>query len=150
MAVGRIALLDAIKSKMGWLARYEKLLSQNIANAETPGYKARGLERPDFGALLDRVGATRPRRDGDVTAAVRPVHLIATSPAHFGVSLTAAGEGRPGEPVSTEPKPNGNTVDLESELVEVGKTQMDYGLMVELYRKQLGFLRLALGRAPGR
>ncbi|RMF71196.1 MAG: hypothetical protein D6740_07080 [Alphaproteobacteria bacterium] len=150
MAMARIALLDAIKSKMGWLARYEKLLSQNIANAETPGYKAKGLERPDFGALLDRVGATRPRRDSDVAAAVRPVHLVATSPAHFGVSLAAGDGARPGEPVSTEPKPNGNTVDLESELVEVGKAQMDYGLMVELYRKQLGFLRLALGRAPGR
>lgn len=150
MAVQNIALLEAIKSRMGWLARYEKLLAQNIANADTPGYKAQGLARPDFSALLERVGATAPRRDDIVTASVRPVALLATDPSHFGVRLAAGGDAGPADPVSTEPKPNGNTVDLESELIEVGRTQMDYGLMVELYRKQLGFLRLALGRGGGR
>ncbi|GER03554.1 hypothetical protein JCM17846_12360 [Iodidimonas nitroreducens] len=39
---------------------------------------------------------------------------------------------------------DGNAVDLEDQLLAVAENQMNHGLMVELYRKQVGLMRVAI------
>ncbi len=148
MDFSRIPLLEAIRMRMHWLNRNQQVLSQNIANADTPGYKAKELERPDFAALVaatERRARHAARADGPP-----PVTLRATSPLHFGTGASLEDGPRVKTVRAEEVQPNGNDVDLERQLLEVSKTQMDYGLMVNLYRKQVSLLKMALGRGSGR
>jgi flagellar basal-body rod protein FlgB len=43
-----------------------------------------------------------------------------------------------------ETSPSGNAVILEEQLIEVAKTQSDYQLMVNLYRKHMDMVRTAV------
>ncbi|GER08639.1 flagellar basal body rod protein FlgB [Iodidimonas muriae] len=142
MDLSKIPLMAAIKDRMQWLNRNQTVLAKNIANSDTPGYKPQALAAQDFSALVDSTSASR-------TAGPRSVGLRATQSGHF----AGAGDGSDGlrvvdAPV-TEVAPDGNAVDLEEQLLAVAQNQMDHGMMVELYRKQVGFLRSALRGSNG-
>ena len=52
MNLPEIPLLSMLKERMGWLNQRQNLLSQNVANADTPGYTARDLKPVDFEQAL--------------------------------------------------------------------------------------------------
>jgi flagellar basal-body rod protein FlgB len=131
MDLSKIPFFDLINKRLSWLAQRQDLLAQNVANGDTPGYKARDLKEPSFAELVRGTGGT-----------VRPV---ATQPAHFG-----ANEQGPRwaaiDDKSSAPTINGNSVDMENELIKVSKTGIDYQFAINLYRKQIGMIKTALGR----
>jgi flagellar basal-body rod protein FlgB len=47
---------------------------------------------------------------------------------------------------TTETKPDGNNVTLEDQLLTLGQVQADFAAMTNLYRKQMGLMKTALGR----
>lgn len=55
MDLRNLTLFDMTKTKMDWLAQRQKILAQNIANANTPNYKARDLRELDFNREIERV-----------------------------------------------------------------------------------------------
>jgi flagellar basal-body rod protein FlgB len=63
----------------------------------------------------------------------------------FGSSVAANAHTERDEKVF-ETKPNGNNVSLEEQLGELANVQMEYAEMTNLYRKQLGLFRIALGK----
>lgn len=101
------------------LARYaaarQEVIAENIANADTPGFKARDLE--PFEAVYSRRLQTR---DG---AAAAP-RLV---------------ENRDGA------SPNGNTVSLEDQMWRSAAAARQHETAVTLYAKTLSILRVALG-----
>ncbi len=139
MASDAFALFDAIARRMAWLGRRQDVLARNIANADTPGFVAKDLEEAPFGRMLAR--RLRP---------ASTVRLAATHSAHLGGDRRA---GKGPEPrvveAPDERTPSGNAVALEEQLVKVARTQMDYRLMSNLYRKHLALFRAALGRGGG-
>lgn len=145
MDLSKIPLMAALKSRMQWLNRNQLVHGQNIANADTPGFKPMRQAGQDFSALVESVSGQ--------AAALRapgPVVLRATHAAHLGSGGGPAGDPAIEEAPFDQVAPDGNAVDLEAELMEVAKNQMDYGLMTELYRKQIGLMRIALrGRDGG-
>ena len=50
------AILSGIRAEMKHLADRQRVISQNIANSETPGFKARDVAAPNFSALLAAQG----------------------------------------------------------------------------------------------
>jgi flagellar basal-body rod protein FlgB len=133
MDVNKIPLFASITRRMNWLNHRQKVLAENIANANTPGYKIKELKEPSFRDIM---------RSGS------KVRLVATSPSH--ISPPAIGGGgdftvRKSDK-SYGASPNGNNVVLEQQLLKVAETRMDYNLMTNLYRKHMGMLRTALGR----
>ena len=52
--INKLALFGIVKKRMGWLSQRQKILSQNIANSDTPKYKARDLKKLDFKQLVGR------------------------------------------------------------------------------------------------
>jgi flagellar basal-body rod protein FlgB len=130
------SLLDGITRSMHYLAARQQVISQNIANSETPGFKAQDMEAPDFSSLLERSGkgphVARPRvnvTSGMVALGVTPTangHVIADSD-------------------TSETKPDGNNVTLEDQLLRMGEVRTDFTTMTNLYRKQLGLIKTALG-----
>lgn len=134
-----IPLLQAITQRMGYLNAQQRTIAENLANSDTPGYKAREVVEPDFASLLSQTQA----RASAGPAVSRPNIAAPEAFAQFG-SKSATREERQKKVFET--KPTGNTVVVEEQLIKMADVQMEYATLSNLYRKQLGMLRTALGR----
>jgi len=137
------ALLGAIRTNMKHQAERQRVVAQNIANSETPGYKARDVSAPDFRALLAAQGGA-----GTPSVATPQVQLTTAMRGLGAIQPLSAGSVYLDKDV-TETKPDGNNVTLEDQLMKMGEVQADFTAMTNLYRKQLAMLKTALGRGGG-
>src|SRR5262245_39917231 len=137
MDLNRLPLFSLLAQKMNWLGERQKVLAQNVANADTPGYAPVDLKAFDFRAAARAAGAA----SGAKRARRAPA---ASGPRPF-VGADATG-GRQVRARSHETTVSGNGVSLDSELMKASDTAMDYQLITSLYRKQLGMLRAVLSR----
>ncbi len=142
MSILNIPLFDAMGAKMTYLDRKNTVIANNIANADMPGYRAKELSKIDFGKVLDKV----IQDDG---VKVKPVKMATTNPNHLqlpGVNQSAkTAEAK----ITYEVAPNENSVILEEHMVKANEVQLDYNLMTNLMRKNVGLLYTALGRSNG-
>ena len=67
MDLFQLKLFQRMSERMGWLGARQEVLAQNIANADTPGYRARDIE--DFGTVVEEGSLAFQRRQ------TRPGHL---------------------------------------------------------------------------
>lgn len=133
MGLNQIPLFAALTDKMRWHQTRQGLLAENVANAETPGYKGRDLEAYDFNAHL---------RNRSVAA----ITTTATQPMHFATPGSAADGFGPRKMNNFEITPEGNGVTLEDEMMKVTTNQMDYQAVTTLYTRSMRILRVALGK----
>ena len=121
-----------LSRRMDWLGDRQRVLAQNIANANTPEYLPHDLRPLDFGAQLRGASAR--------------VELAATDAAHQAGRRSRPAHGE--KPIRDEDvlTLSGNAVELETEMQKVAETAMDYQLMTNLYRKHLDLLKTAIGR----
>ncbi len=134
MSTQEIGLFKAIGAKLDYLGQRHKVIAQNIANADTPGYKPKDLTPVDFGSVLNGIS-------GNMN--VQPAQ---TDPKHIGTA--AGGIGTPHDRKQKtfyEVAPVGNAVVMEEQLFNAGRNVMDYNLMLNLYQKQIGMMKIALG-----
>jgi flagellar basal-body rod protein FlgB len=133
MAVADLPLVSMLRTRMQWHQARQKVLAENVANADTPGFRPKDL--------------AEPRLTGATAAGVRGGGL-ALAPAD-GITLAGIQSGdAPGTRASTrfETKPSGNAVSLEEEMMRVAQNQSDYALAASLYEKSLKMLRTAAGK----
>ena len=143
MGVADIPLLGQIKGRLGWLDDRQRVIAQNVANSDTPGYTPNDLKAYSFDAQV-RAAQTA---SGTVGSAAR------------GQAVTQAGHMTPASQHRTPYKPikakdsettlDGNSVVLEEEMMKMAEARMNYDAAISFYQKSLGMLRLA-SRAPGR
>ncbi len=131
MDLRQIPLFSMITRQMDWLTTRQKVLAQNVANADTPNYQAKDLAPLDFGAMARAAG--------------NKLNLNTTSGGHIRSGMPKAGSAKVFETKASLTSPSGNGVILEEELMKVSETQADYELMTRLYRKHVGMLRSAIG-----
>ena len=128
---GKLNIFEAIGRKMSWLGQRQSVLSENIANADTPDYVPQDLKTGAFPRAL----ATAARR----------VQPTATNAQHLqGIGPKKGSYDESEQRGVYEVAPSGNAVVLEEQLVKVGQTQMHYQAMTNLYRKHLSMIRTAL------
>ncbi len=132
MDLNDIPLFKAMTQRMAWLSQRQKVLAENVANADTPNYRPRDLKVPSFRELIGETGGKLR------LAATQPNHLAGQG----GASPFAEQTDKTGE-VS----PSGNAVHIESEMLKVSGTANDYALTTNLYRQHLAMLRLVLGKS---
>ncbi len=131
MDLKALKIFGAFHGKLSWLEQRQKLLSANIANANTPGYRASDLKEVRFSEVLHRSApATR---------------VAKTHPGHQEPPSRLKG-GEVYEVRSLETKRDGNSVQLEQQMVNLADSQMQHGMVTNLYRKHVDMLRTALGR----
>ena len=103
------------------------VIAQNVANADTPGYKA--MDMPSFAdsyaATACKMRATRPGHDTGADTAMQPQLRRDKS--------TGA--------------PNGNTVSLEQEMVKAAGVRQDHEVALAIYRNTSDIIRASLGRS---
>ncbi len=136
MDLKSIPLFSSLGQKMNWLTERQKVLAQNIANANTPGYSPKDLKKVSFKARLDQTGQADSLRMQ--TAAEGHMSSAGGSSADYEIKVQDT-------KFSIE-SPDGNAVNLEDELSKMAETQMNYALAVNLYRKHVSMIKTALGR----
>jgi flagellar basal-body rod protein FlgB len=124
----RIGLFDLAEQRLAWADQRQGVLAQNIANANTPGYKPHDL-RP-FAEMLGNANVVEPVR-------TQPNHLAGTAGGQ------AAGETV--ERTHTQ-SPDGNAVSLDEQLVKVADTETTHQLVTTIYKTYLGMFGTAIGR----
>lgn len=122
----QIGLFELADKRMAWAQRRQELLAQNIANASTPGWKARDL-KPFAAVLADRTIQVTPMR-------TNPSHLASAQSNPNAVLLRG------------EHAPDGNTVKLDEQLSRVAETETAHTMAANVYSKYMSFFRMALGR----
>jgi len=116
----------ALASKrLDWLAARQKVISENIANANTPQYRAKDLA--GFDAVLANA------QPGAVTTDPRHISSGGSHGAPRAVTDTAAWER----------SLDGNTVVLEQQTVKSAEVSESYRLAAQLYRKGHELLTLS-------
>jgi len=131
MDTSSLNLFSVMKQKLRYMGERQKVLSQNIANANTPGYKIKDVKM-DFDKLLARESSS--------------IGVKTTHPNHIGPRRSASSAGfKVVEVQSSEVTPTGNNVVIEDELMKMQRNSLDYRMTTELYRKMTGLIKTALG-----
>lgn len=130
-------LLTGIAASMRHLAERQRVIAQNIANSETPGFKARDVTTPNFANLLSQEPGKPSVARPQITLTSGMSALGARQPMTNGILLDAD---------TAETKPDGNNVTIEDQLLKMGQIQADFATMTGIYRKQMGLLKTAIGR----
>jgi flagellar basal-body rod protein FlgB len=136
MDLNDFAIFRMMSGKMRWLGQRQRVLAENIANADTPKYRAHDLKSVDF----QQRGVSSPFR----------VQLARTHDGHFKGASDSKAFADQENRTPYEVSPTGNSVIVEEQMLKVGQTAADHQLMTNLYRKHISMFRIALGRAGGR
>jgi len=114
--------------RMAYLNQRQSVLAENVANTDTPGYKARDLAPISFGDALKQASIGMAVTD--------PHHIVPPSMAGVNIKTIKA--------ESSETLPNGNNVDVEQQMMEVSKTAVDYQGITSIYKAIGELFNLAL------
>lgn len=125
----RIGLFDLIERRLSWADQRQAVLAQNIANANTPGYKPHDVKT--FAETLDNASGVTPVR-------TQPNHLAGT------LGTSAANEVVDRSHLQS---PDGNAVSLDEQLVKMADTDTTHSLASTIYKAYLGMFNTALGRS---
>ena len=121
------------QTALGLRSARQELLASNIANADTPNYKAKDI---DFASALQGAMAGANKAS---------LPLATTSPSHFGA---ATGESVMGSPVMyrnvLQPSADGNTVDMDVERAQYADNALRYEASVSFVSGQVKDVLAAL------
>ena len=105
-----------------------KLLADNLANADTPHYKARDI---DFAAAMQNAGKDQ-------------VALQTTRAGHIAVGGNNPNHAQPLYRMPDQPSMDGNTVDSQKESAAVAETAVRYQSTLTFLNSRIRGLRLAI------
>src|ERR1700753_2273503 len=115
-----IGLFDLAEQRLAWADQRQAVLAQNIANANTPGFKPHDVQ--SFAQALAGAQPVAPAR-------TQPNHLTGT------IAPTAANEV---VDRTHSQSPDGNAVALDEQLVKLADTETAHTLVTSIYRAYVG------------
>ncbi|MGB1033925.1 MAG: flagellar basal body rod protein FlgB, partial [Primorskyibacter sp.] len=119
----------------------QSLVAQNMANSDTPGYAAKTL--PDFAATLQGNGLGSNL--GSHLGSGRSFALRASRDGHLGAEARALTAQI--ETVDASADPNGNSVTLETELLNSVDAKRQHDRALAIYKSGMNILRATIGRS---
>ena len=137
MTLDNIALFRGIGAKMDYLNVRQRVISQNISNSDTPGYRPRDIVDTDFSGVLKSVTGK--------SDSVKNIRLETTQANHLPPPGQVDAGRNKKQKETYEVAPAGNAVVMEEQLINSGQTMMDYNLMTNLMQKNIGLIRTSLG-----
>jgi flagellar basal-body rod protein FlgB len=139
MDLSQTQFFGLLRARLTQLSERQRLISENIANASTPGYRPRDLDTSAFERMLASAGG-----------AEAGLQMVRTSPTHM---MPGGAMGPTQANITTVPDSettiDGNAVVLEDQMAKASDTRMQFDTAIALYQKGLDLLRMA-SRAPGR
>lgn len=125
------ALFMMTGDRMRWLTQRQRVLAQNIANANTPGYQAQDLRALDFRDALRETQSN--------------LRLDTAQGASFAAKTSADTFKVQSNRYPYEVTPDDNAVIMEEQVMKLGQTQADYQLATKIFRKYTDLYKAALG-----
>ena len=136
-----IALFSGLTEKMGFLQTRQRVISQNITQADTPNYKAHDVKAPDFRKSMALFLNRQPLAQGD------KLNVATTNGKHFEHrQLLDRRDGGNAVRQTYEVAPSENSVSIEEQMMQASQTAIDYQLVTNLYTKNMDLLRTAMRR----
>lgn len=133
-----LALFNMLDAKLAYVSQRQSVLANNVANADTPHFTPSDVKAPNFKDIMagKTVGSPSESSGG----------LRLTNSQH----ISMQGLGLNPDVVEVSDKvygvdPSGNGVDLEEQMLKAAKNQSEANIAINLYTKQISFLKTALG-----
>lgn len=111
-----IQLFELASRQAQWLTVRQNVVAGNIANANTPHYKAKDVK--PFDSVLQNTG----------------IQMAATNKAHFTESFAASQVAEVGMLDGVQIQQSGNSVAIEQEMMKTGEIKRDYELSAGLVK----------------
>ncbi len=135
-----IPLFSMLKSHMGYLSDRQRLIAQNVANSDTPGFTPQ-----DLNSFTTSLGSTKAK-----PLAMSQVTPAQTNPMHLAPPASAAqSPWRSKATPDSETKMDGNQVVLEEQMMKMSDARQNYDAAIGFYEKSLNMLQIAI-KAPGK
>lgn len=129
-------VMQAAIQKMRWHEARQKILAQNVANADTPGFKPQDISPLDFKGLVESTENSKIS-----------LTMASTNAHHMGLGGTSGGAQKfaPHETKTDyQTSPSGNGVSLEEQLLKMNENYTDHRLTTTIYQKNVDMLKKAL------
>lgn len=147
MDITDIPLFQMLRGQLGYLSERQRVIAQNVANAETPGYRPTDLTPFNFDA---RVQQHQLATGGGAMTQTQPGHMALNSnKSQGGAAAVPGAKFKAKKTPDSETTLDGNQVVLEEEMIKMSDARMNYDAAIGFYQKSLNLLRMA-ARAPGR
>ncbi len=114
-----LGILQTLSAMAKLAERRHTVIAKNIANADTPNYKAKDL--PEFSEVYNQ-SKTRSASLADLVGSLEAKTTNSTT------------------------DPNGNSVSLEEQMFAASKAAGDHDKAILFYRKTLDMLKMSLGK----
>jgi len=114
--VSDIYLFQIASQKAQWLSARQTAVASNVANANTPGYRAVDVE--PFSAMLD----------------TSPLAMATTDPGHITPAASPLDALKEVETDPAEETLSGNTVNLEQQMIALGDVGRDFSMTAGVRR----------------
>ncbi len=114
-----VKIINLMSAMAHHASRSHSVIAENVANADTPGYKAKQVES------FSDVYARAQRTDTDLKTIAPKIHLA---------------------PTGDIQSPNGNSVSLEEQMMQASLAKANHDLAMEVYKKSLSFLKMSVGK----
>src|SRR5215831_429341 len=114
-------LFPELESLLTWTSKRQQALAANVANLDTPGYRAKDYSFEQELASLEMTSTSRTH--------ILPVENTSTARMYE---------------IVTQEKANGNNVDIEREMTEITKNGLQYITLVQYLNQKIRTLRAAI------
>jgi flagellar basal-body rod protein FlgB len=128
-------IIGALNTSLNLRLMNQNVISANIANADTPGYKAKKLEFEQ--AFRDALGLGKA------------IQLDVSHSEHVSPQLTDAVHPVIYEAPNDVESLDGNTVDRSSEMARQAENQILYDTSTEILKRKLGMLKYSIAEGGG-
>jgi flagellar basal-body rod protein FlgB len=125
-------MLPALHAGMDAMTQRQKAIADNVANAQTPGYKRKVV---DFEDKLKTAMSTPFRTSLERT----DLHHLSGRQGHLGVARPHLREADP-----KVDGPDANVVEMEHEMSSLAETQIRFEAETKLVRTQFELLKMAI------
>ena len=139
MNLAEIPLFAMLRGRLGYLGERQKVIAQNVANADTARYVSQDLKPFAFDAKVQMAQT----RGASTMAATQAGHMKPRGAERLGAQYKTT--RAPG----SETTLNGNSVVLQEEMIKMSDARMQYDAAIGFYQKSLNILRLA-AKPPGK
>jgi flagellar basal-body rod protein FlgB len=136
MDLGNIPLFGIMRTKLSYLSERQSVLAQNIANGDTPGYRAQDIAEPDFKKMVKASGINGQRN----------LQMTLTNSKHIAKTAPSAAFRADNRRTTYELNPNENNVVIEEEISKMAMNQADYQKALNLYSKGVAMFKVAIGK----
>lgn len=129
--------LEGLSRALDLRAQRHQVLASNIANADTPNYKARDF---DFKAAMQRATAGQSPSGGVALATTASRHLAGNSGTAMPTLQYRA---------ETQSAVDGNTVDMDVERAQIADNALQYQILTRMISDRLQGIRSAIASNQG-